>query len=116
MNKKIISLLAGAMLLACPLAIVVTQPGCTTTQNQITYQTLYGIGKATDNAYMAFNDLVVAGKIPAASLKKVGDVWAKYRVSYDTAVNAAKLNLNMPAQQDVIDLSNSVIATINAFK
>ena len=116
MNKKLISLLAGAMLLACPLAIVVTQPGCTMTQNRITYQTLYGIGKAADNAYMAYNDLVVQGKIPAASLKKVGDVWAKYRAAYNVAVDAAKLNLNEPAPQEVIDLSNSVISTINAFK
>lgn len=112
MNKKLISMLAGAMLLACPLAIVVTQPGCTTTQNRITYQTLYGIGLATSKSYQAYNDLVVAGKIPASTLEPMCKIWDKYRVAYIAAVDVAKTNLNAPAPQDVIDLSNSLIAAI----
>jgi hypothetical protein len=114
--KKLLSLFVGAMLLIAPVAtVIVIAPGCTMTQNRITYQTLYGIGKATHNAYQGYLDLVVAGKIPATSLERIGKIWDRYRVSYIAAVDAAKLNMNSPAPQDVIDLSNSVIAAVTAF-
>jgi hypothetical protein len=114
--RKLLGLIAGAMLLVGPVVFTVTQTGCTMTQNRITYQTLYGIGKATDNAYMAYNDMVVAGKIAPASLEKVGKAWTTYRLAYNAAVSVAQLNLNAPAPTNVIEASNAVFATINTVK
>lgn len=111
--KRIFSILTLA---ACLMALTpIIQTGCTTTQQTVTYNTLYSVQKGVIAAYSGYNDLVVAGKIDAASLPSVAKAYQKYQVAYSLALSAAQFNPQAIAPPDVIQLANELLNAISLF-
>ncbi len=114
--KRFKSLIAAFLIVATPLApIALVAPiaitGCAT--NRVTYNTLLTVGTAVNSAYAAYNDQVVAGK--ATFNVSVASGYNKFQALYAAAVQAAQMNPNAIAPQDVIDLANQVLALIKQF-
>lgn len=110
--KKIKTLFLSALILCLPLSFALVQTGCTTTQQTITYNTLHATAVTVDNAYSAFWDMVVAGKVTKSGQQKVQDARAKYQLAFEKAVIAAKMDYNALTPVDVQALAVDLITTI----
>lgn len=107
-------LFLALLLLALPFAPMGwTGMTCTSSQQKVTYNTLYSVGLAVNSAYAAYNDKVVAGT--ATFNPSVGKVYNDFQSAYGVAVTAASLNTAAVAPQNVVDLANSVYAAIKQF-
>lgn len=104
-----------ALLLLCiPIApIGTTGMSCKPTQQRITYNTLYSVGSAVNSAYAAYNDAVVQGK--AIFSPNVAKAYNDFQAAFAVAVQAAQLNPQAIAPQNIVDLSNAVFAAIKQF-
>ena len=107
-------LFLAVLLLCIPIApIGTTGASCKPTQQRITYNTLYSVGSAVNSAYAAYNDAVVQNK--ATFNASVAKAYNDFQAAFAVAVQAAQLNVNAVAPQNVIDLSNAVLAAIKTY-
>lgn len=86
---------------------------CNPSQQRLTYNTLASVGSAVNSAYAAYNDQVVAGK--ATFSPTVATKYNEFQAAYAVAVNLAQNSTSAVAPQNVVDLSNSVLALIKQF-
>jgi hypothetical protein len=105
-------LLLAFLLCAAPLSLAVVQTGCTTTQKTATFNSLHATAVIVDNAYSAFWDLVVAGKVDAATQAKVQNIRAKYQAAFVLAVSAAQFDYTAPTPANVGALAADLVTTI----
>lgn len=105
-------LLLAVLLVCLPLSVAVTQTGCVTTPRTVAYNTLKATAVTVDNAYMAFWDLVVAGKVPTDTQAKVQSLRAKYQAAFASAVVLAKFDYNTATPADVGILASDLVNTI----
>jgi len=98
-------------LLSLPIMPVMT--GCTISQQRVTYNSLYSVGQAVNSAYAGYNDQVVAGK--ATFSPNVAKDYNDFQAALSVATQAAQMNPNAIAPQNVVDLANAVYAAIKQF-
>ncbi len=91
---------------------LVTGMTCSTSQQRVTYNTLYTVGQAVNSAYSAYMDQVVAGK--ATFNVAVANAYNQFQVAFAIAVQSAQ-TLNAPAPASLTDLANAVYAAIKQF-
>lgn len=109
--KRFLSLIfLGLCLSTFPL---VTGMTCSQSQQTITYNSLFSVGQAVNQAYAAYMDQVVAGtaKFDVSVAKAYNDFQAAFLV----AVNSAQ-TINAPAPANIQNLANAVYAAIAQFK
>ena len=87
---------------------------CKPTQQRVTYNTLATIGQTVNKAYAAYLDQVVAGK--AKYSQTLAQDYNKFQGLYNTAVQAASMNLQAPTPTDLEGLGRSIITAINTLK
>ena len=85
--------------------------GCASLRNA-SYQTLYGVGHATQTALDAYLDLVVTQKISDRDLPKVAAAWGQFQTTYHLALVLAQLNPQAPVTGDVVAAQATVLQTI----
>lgn len=108
-------LFLALLLLAMPLAPVGwTGMTCSSSQQRITYNTLATVGQAVNTAYAAYLDQVVAGK--ATYSVAVANDYNKFQGLFNTAVQAASMNLASPASADLQSLAASIVSNIATLK
>jgi hypothetical protein len=91
---------------------LVSTPGCTTSQQTTTYNTLFSLEKSVTAAYSVYVDLVIAGKAPAANLASISQKYNLFQASFKVAADAAQFNVNALADQNLVTLANDVINAI----
>ena len=115
MKKYISRLVLATLLLVAPLAPVGwTGMTCSSSQQRITYNTLATVGSAVNTAYAAYLDQVVAGK--ATYSVALANDYNKFQALFNTAVQAASMNLAAPASADLQSLAASIVSTIGTLK
>lgn len=112
MRRLLNTTLLCLSLLAFPVASV-TFTACTTTQQRITYNSLYSVGTAVNSAYAGYMDQVVAGK--ATFSPTVAKAYGDFQAGFNVAVVTAQNDPKAIAPQNVIDLANAVYAAIKQF-
>ena len=105
----------SCLILALSLAVFPLCGGMTCSQSQqtITYNTLYSVGQAVNQAYSAYMDQVVAGK--ATFSTTVAKAYNDFQAAFLVAVTAAQ-TVNAPAPQNITDLANALYSAINQLK
>lgn len=73
------------------------------------YKTLKQVGDAVDTAMTAYADAVVAGQVTEANQKRVRDLYGDYRVAFQSAVDAARLDLKQAPPAQVVTVALSFI-------
>lgn len=112
---KLKRLFLAVLLLAMPLAPVGwTGMSCKPSQQRIVYNTLATVGSAVNTAYAAYLDQVVVGK--ATYSVALANDFNKFQALFNTAVQAASMNLEAPASVDLQNLATSIVSTIATLK
>lgn len=107
-------LFLAVLLLAMPLAPMGwTGMTCTSSQQRVTYNTLYSTGLAVNNAYAAYNDAVVGGH--AIFSTSVALKYNEFQTAFNLAITAAQNNAQAITPQNVADLANQVLALVKQF-
>lgn len=91
-----------------------TGASCKPSQQRVTYNTLYSVSMTVDSAYAGYSDAVVRGQ--AVYNVKVAKAYNKFQSALTAAVEAAQMNPQAIAPQNVVDLANAVYAAIAEFK
>lgn len=86
--------------------------GCTTTQQSVTYKTLFGLETATVGAYDAYSASVIKGAIATNDVPKVSHVFNDFQASMQVAIVAAQNNTNALAPASLVQESDAVINLI----
>lgn len=110
MKRLLSSLFLAVSLLSIALTPAMT---CTPSQQRLTYNSLFSVGQAVNQAYAAYNDQVVTGK--ATFNPSVAKAYNDFQAGYAVAVVTASNNPNAIAPQNVVDLANAVYAAIKQF-
>ena len=105
------SLLALSLLLGT--FTVALMPACSSTQQTVTYKTLYSLENLTLTAYDAYMDHVIAGKTRTNDVPKISKAFNTFQASMATAVDAAQFNTNALAPTSLMILSEDLINLIN---
>lgn len=109
------------LLLCCisisPVIIVpAIAPGCTTSQQRTTYNSLYSIGQTVDSAYKSYLDLVVTGKVGTNDVPRISGYYADFQRAYGLAVSFAAANKNAPPSPEVSSAANRIMSAITQAK
>ncbi len=102
------NLMLALLLALAPLAYVAGIAGCTTSQKAVAYKTLGAIAATVDTLLKPYADLVVAGKVDAATQIRIGELKTKYSVAFNAAVTVARGDLTKLAPEDVQNLANTL--------
>ena len=108
--------LLAAILFALGAAVVVTtETGCTTTQQQVTYNSLYSLEQSVVAANDSYQTLVIKGALPTNSVPQVSAKYNQFQAAFVVALDAVQFNTNAiaPASlqveaQDLINLISSI--------
>jgi hypothetical protein len=103
--------------LILPLIIVFALAwGCSTSQRRATYNSLATVAHTTDAAVKGYLDLVIQGQISTNSVPTVARDYQVYQAAFSLALSAAQFNTNTVAPPNVVELSGTVINSINTAK
>lgn len=112
---KLKKLFLAVLLLAMPLAPVGwTGMTCSQSQQRLTYNTLATVGQSVNSAYAAYLDQVVHGK--ATYSVALANDYNKFQGLFNTAVQAASMNLAAPAPAELQSLATSILSAITTLK
>lgn len=95
-------------------AVIAT--GCTTSQQTITYKTLFSIEHVTVSAYDGYLDTVIKGQTSTNSLPLISRAYNTFQGSYLIALDVAQYNTNALAPAALITESQDIINLINTVK
>jgi hypothetical protein len=116
-TKKLLALAACLGIIIAPLFIgSLAITGCTTTQQQTTYNTLYTVEHATVTAYDGYVGLVVGGTLPTNGVPRVSKAFNTFQASFLVALDAAQYNTNALAPSSLVVESQDVINLIANIK
>lgn len=107
-------LFLAVLLLAMPLAPVGwTGMTCSSSQQRVTYNSLYSTALAVNSAYAAYNDAVVRQQ--ATFSASVAQKYNDFQAAFNVALAAAQQNAQAITPQNVADLANQVLGLIKQF-
>lgn len=116
MRSRICGLILVSMLFTVPSLVILTGPGCSTSQQRITVNTLKSVADTTDAAVKTYLDQVVAGKIKTNDVPSVMARYSEFQAAFNIALIAATLNTNAPPTPEVIANSANVKSAIAVAK
>ena len=90
--------------------------GCTTSQQRVTFNTLYSIEQGTTSALDGYDSLVIQGKISTNDVPKVSAAYNKFQTAFLVALDAARYNTNAIAPPSLVVESEDVVNLINSLK
>lgn len=115
--KKLCSILATLVItfaVVLPPAALIT--GCSTTQQTVTYNTLYSVEHTTVAAYDGYVKAVITGQASTNGLPAVSKSFNAFQASFLVALDAAQFNTNALAPANLMVESADVINLISQFK
>lgn len=98
------------------LSLIVLMVGCTTTQQQTTYKTLYTVEHLTVSTYDGYLDTVIKGQTTTNSVPQVSKAYNDFQAAYIIALDAAEYNTNALAPENLVVESQDIINLINTVK
>ena len=104
--------LAAAITVSCFVATPVVFTACTTSQQRISYNSLYSVGKSVDVAYRSYLDLVLAGKVKTNSVPAISKQYNEFQQAFGAAVVVLTLNTNAPASTAITAQASELIGNI----
>jgi len=96
--------------------VAIVAIGCTTTQQQTTFNTLYSLEHVTVATYDGYLDTVIKGQTSTNSVPQVSKAYNTFQASYLVALDAAQYNTNALAPNSLLVESQDVINLINTVK
>lgn len=110
--KKLLITFKLALVLLMGATLVTVPTACTTTQQTVTYNTLYSVEKSTTAAYDSYLTLVVQGKLAKDGVPAVSKSFDRFQFGMQVAVSAAQFNWSAPAPAETIALATEVLNAI----
>lgn len=98
------------------IALPVVMTSCTTSQQRVSYNTIYSLEKGATSAYDAYLDQVVSGKAPTNSLPAISKAFNKFQASALLALDAVQFNTNALAPASLTVESQDLINLITQIK
>ncbi len=114
--KKNFSLIIILSLFALAVPIIVTETGCTTTQQTAAYKTLYSLEQTTTAAVDAYYAGAIKGTWSTNGIPAVSRAYDDFQLSMTAAVALAAGNSNAVAPAGLVDKSTGIINTISTVK
>lgn len=90
--------------------------GCNTSQQKITYNTLFSVEKVTTGAFDGYVSEVVKGNITTNGLPIVANKFNQFQNSFLLILDAARYNTNAIAPQSLVVESQDIINLISNLK
>jgi hypothetical protein len=106
----------GLMMSLAILPVALVPVGCTTSQQTLTYKTLYTLETSTTAAYDSYLALVVNGTLATNAVPAVSAKFNLFQASFLVALSAAQYNTNALAPASLAQESADVINLINVIK
>lgn len=104
------------LVLAFSTPLVVTQTGCSTTQQAQSVVTLEIVGQTAQTAMNASATLLKNGQITVAQWTKIATIYdTQFQPAYAIAVTAAQSNLSSIASPDLVTLAGQIAALAATF-
>ena len=91
---------------------IAVMPACTTSQQRITYNTLYSLTATVNTTHDAYLDQVVHNRIPTNSVPTVARAYNDYNAALKVAIASAQFNWTNAAPHDLTELGQAVINAI----
>lgn len=113
MKRIINSIMLGTMLALAP---VVLTPSCATSQERVTYNTLYSLEKTATAAYDTYLELLIEDKVDKSKAREVSRVYNQFQVGMQAAVDVARYDWNSVAPDSLAVLLNQLLDAINQAK
>lgn len=98
--------------LLLPLVSLVLLIGCTTSQIELAYKTLYSTEHTVISAYDGYLDTVVKGQTSTNSVPTISKAYNTFQASYIIALDAAQYNTNALAPSALVQEANDVVGLI----
>jgi hypothetical protein len=92
----------------------ITNTGCKTSQQRISYNTLYSVQSVTVGAFDSYVAQVIKGNIPTNSLPQVSRKFNVFQAAFAVALDAVQYNTNALAPDNLMVISGDLINLINA--
>lgn len=115
-NRIGVFIFALFLVLGMP-TLMLTVPGCTTSQQRIGYNTIYSLEKVTTAAYDGYIGEVIQGRTPTNDVPKVSKAYNSFQTAMIVAIDGVEFNTNSLApanlerlSQDLFDLIRSINA------
>lgn len=105
-----------AIVLCLGTAPVLMTTGCNTTQKRIVFNSLYSTGLGVNNAYAAYNDLLVTGQVDTHAYAEISKDYADFQLVFSAAIAVAQFNTNAATPPDVAAKAAALIAKIGQEK
>ena len=102
-----------AGLISCP---VLLTPGCTTSQQETSFNTIYTLEKATTAVYDSYIQQVIFGSIPTNDVPKVSQSFNAFQASMLVALDTVQFNTNALAPANLVIASEDLIRLVRAIE
>lgn len=102
--------------LAICLTSVLLTPGCTTSQQQTAYNTLYAVEATTTAAVDSYDYMVIHGELSTNDLPRVSKSFDTFQISFLAALDAAQFNTNALAPASLVIESKDLINLVTVLK
>ena len=107
--KKLAFLVGMVSMLLCSPVAFVSCSTTTSTKEAVVFRTLKDTWTLTFNAYGAFCERIVQGKVSATDEVAADRAWNRFRATFKAALLIAKDNMSAPAPVDVQTTSGQLI-------
>lgn len=104
-----------AILLALVVAISAIDTGCTTTQQRVTYNTLYSVEMTTTAAVDGYYVATIKGLAATNGIPKVALAYNGFQKAFNVALDTAGFETNTLAPASLQQESADVIALVGQF-
>lgn len=112
--RSLASILMLACIVALPATLVTVVPGCTTSAQRVSYNTIYSVEKTATAAYDGYIDQVIKGTLPTNDVPKISAAYNAVQRSVLVALDGVQYNTNALApeslQIEAKDLTNLIEA------
>ena len=112
MKLRILFLCTVLLLPTCALNLM----GCKASQQQVAYNTIYSVQKATVASYDAYLSLVIQGKVATNDVPRVSKAFNVFQASSLVAMDGVQFNTNALAPASLVTEANDVINLITIAK
>jgi hypothetical protein len=105
--------------IAITLAVALGQfvgSGCTTAQQQTTYNSLFTVEHTVVSTYDGYLDLVIKGSVSTNGLPSVSKSYNTFQGAYLVALDAAQFNTNALAPANLITEAGDFVNLVNVIK
>lgn len=102
--------LAYACLVAA--ALIAFMPGCTTSQQTVTFNTLYGLENGVSSAYAAYTGLVIKGTVATNQVPAISKAFNTFQSAMLPALDAVQYSTNAIAPANLSTEASDILNLI----